>query len=107
MFQVLCDVITIIYRSYVRMWYVFILSFGTKPSHSINSLPRKNHSPRDFPLHREGGKAEEGESHHLQKKSDRTGLRHAVVVCSKVTERTKERLAQSKRARAGSLAIVD
>ena len=35
----------------------------------------------------------------------RAGLRHAV--CSKVTERTKERIAQSKRARAGSLAIVD
>ena len=36
------------------------------------------------------------------------GLRHAVVlVCPKVTERTKERIAQSKRARAGSLALVD
>ena len=36
----------------------------------------------------------------------RAGLRHAVV-CMNVTERTKERIAQSKRARAGSLAIVD
>ena len=36
----------------------------------------------------------------------RTGLQH-VVVCSNVTGRTKERKAQSKRARAGSLALVD
>ena len=33
-------------------------------------------------------------------------LRHAVI-CPNVTGRTKERTAQSKRARAGSLAIVD
>ena len=33
-------------------------------------------------------------------------LRHAVV-CPNVTGRTKERIAQSKRARAGSLALVD
>ena len=32
--------------------------------------------------------------------------RHAVV-CSNVTGRTKERIAQSKRARAGTLALVD
>ena len=31
----------------------------------------------------------------------------AGVVCPNVTERTKERIAQSKRARAGSLALVD
>ena len=36
----------------------------------------------------------------------RGGLRHAVV-WPNVTGRTKERIAQSKRARAGSLAIVD
>ena len=36
----------------------------------------------------------------------KAGLRHAVV-CPNVTERTKERIAQSKRARAGSLALVD
>ena len=36
----------------------------------------------------------------------RAGLRHAVV-CPNVTGRTKDRIAQSKRARAGSLAIVD
>ena len=34
------------------------------------------------------------------------GLRHAVV-CPNVTGRTKERVAQSKRVRAGSLALVD
>ena len=36
----------------------------------------------------------------------KAGLRHAVV-CPNVTGRTKERIAQSKRARAGSLALVD
>ena len=36
----------------------------------------------------------------------RAGLRHAVV-CPNVTGMTKERIAQSKRARAGSLALVD
>ena len=36
----------------------------------------------------------------------KAGLRHAVV-CPNVTERTKKRIAQSKRARAGSLALVD
>ena len=36
----------------------------------------------------------------------RAGLRHAVA-CPNVTGRTKKRMAQSKRARAGSLAIVD
>ena len=36
----------------------------------------------------------------------KAGLRHAVV-CPNVTGRTKERIAQSKRARAGSLALVN
>ena len=36
----------------------------------------------------------------------RAGLRHAVV-CPNVTGRIKERIAQSKRAHAGSLALVD
>ena len=36
----------------------------------------------------------------------KAGVRHAVV-CPNVTGRTKERRAQSKRARAGSLALVD
>ena len=36
----------------------------------------------------------------------KAGLRHAVA-CPNVTRRTKERIAQSKRARAGSLALVD
>ena len=37
----------------------------------------------------------------------KAGLRHAVV-CPNVTGRTKERIiAQSKRTRAGSLAVVD
>ena len=36
----------------------------------------------------------------------KTAIRHAAV-CPNVTGRTKERVAQSKRARAGLLAIVD
>ena len=36
----------------------------------------------------------------------RAGLRHAVA-CPNVTGRTMERIAQSKLARAGSLALVD
>ena len=36
----------------------------------------------------------------------KAGLRHAVV-CPNVTGRTKEGIAQSKRARSGSLALVD
>ena len=36
----------------------------------------------------------------------RAGLRHAVV-CPNVTEKTKQRIAQSRRARVGSLALVD
>ena len=36
----------------------------------------------------------------------RAGLRHAVV-CPNMTGRTKERIVQSKRSRAGSLALVD
>ena len=36
----------------------------------------------------------------------RAGLRHAVV-CPNVTGRTKDRIAQGKRVRAGSLAIVE
>ena len=36
----------------------------------------------------------------------RAGLRH-LVVCSNITGRTKDTIAQSKRARAGSVALVD
>ena len=36
----------------------------------------------------------------------RAGLRHAVV-CPNGTGRIKDRIAQSKRVRAGSLAVVD
>ena len=39
-------------------------------------------------------------------KKTRAGLRHAVV-CPNVPGRTKERISESKRARAGSLAIDD
>ena len=54
--------------------------------------------------------AEQGAEHFMAKwiaaEKNKAGLRHAVV-CPNVTGRTKERKAQSKRARAGSLALVD
>ena len=54
--------------------------------------------------------AERGAEHFMAKwiaaEKNKAGLRHAVV-CPNVTERTKERIAQSKRARAGLLALVD
>ena len=53
---------------------------------------------------------EQGAEHFMAKyiaaEEARAGLRHAVV-CPNVTGRTKEGTAQSKRARAGSLALVD
>ena len=54
--------------------------------------------------------AEQGAGHFMAKwivaKKTKAGLRHAVV-CTNVTGRTKKRLGQSKRARAGSLALDD
>ena len=54
--------------------------------------------------------AEQGAEHFMAKwivaEEAKAGLRHAVV-CPNVTGRTEERKAQSKRARAGSLALVD
>ena len=57
-----------------------------------------------------GRTAEQGAEHFMAKwiaaEKTKAGLRHAVV-CPNVTGRTKERIAQSKQARAGSLALVD
>ena len=54
--------------------------------------------------------AEQGVEHFMAKwvaaEKSKAGLRH-VVVCPNVTGRTKERITQSKRARAVSLALVD
>ena len=54
--------------------------------------------------------AEHGAEHFMAKwivtEKARAGLRHPVV-CPNVTGRTTERIAQSKRARAGSLALVN
>ena len=54
--------------------------------------------------------AKQGAEHFMAKcivaEKTKAGLRHAVV-CPNVTRRTKEGIAQSKRARAGSLALVD
>ena len=54
--------------------------------------------------------AEQGAEYFMTKwivaEKAKAGLRHAVV-CPNVTGRTKERIAQSKRACAGSLALAD
>ena len=54
---------------------------------------------------------EQGAEHFMAKlitaEKIRTGLRQLAVVCPNVTGRTEERIDQSKRACAGSLAIVD
>ena len=54
--------------------------------------------------------AEQGAEHFMAKwiaaEKPKAGIRHAVV-CPNVAGRTKKRTAQSKRARAGSLALVD
>ena len=54
--------------------------------------------------------AEQGATYFMAKwivvEKTKAELRRAVV-CPNVTGRTKERIAQSKRARAGSLALVD
>ena len=60
---------------------------------------------------REWRRTVETEAEHFMAKwivaeKTKAGLRHAVV-CPNVTVRTKKRIAQSKRARAGSLAYVD
>ena len=53
---------------------------------------------------------EQGAGHFMAKliaaEKAKAGLRHAVV-CPYVTRRTNERISQSKRARARSLALVD
>ena len=55
-------------------------------------------------------KAEQGAQHFMAKwiaaEKAKAGLRHAVV-CPNVTGKTNERIAQSKRGRAGLLALVD
>ena len=63
-------------------------------------------SPGRGGMSQDGGTAERFMAEWIATEKARTGLRHAVV-CPNVTERTKERVSQSKRARAGSLAIVD
>ena len=74
---------------------------------------RRRDSPRSIAAQDEGEwrrTAEQGAEHFMAKwitaKKNKAGLRHAVV-CPNVTESTKERIGQSKRTRAGSLALVD
>ena len=56
------------------------------------------------------GTAEQGAEHFMAKwivtEKAKAGLRR-IVACPNVTGRTKEKMAQSKRARAGSLVLVD
>ena len=69
--------------------------------------PVDNCSPGRGEMTRNG---EQGAEHFMAKwitaEEAKARLRHAVV-CPNVTGRTKERIAQSKRDRAGSLALVD
>ena len=53
-----------------------------------------------------GTRAEHSMAKWTVAEKNKAGLRHAVV-CPNVTGRTKKRIAQRKRARAGSLALVD
>ena len=57
-----------------------------------------------------GGMAQDGGTSLVAKEvaAEKVGARlwHAAVVCPNVTGRAKERIAQSKRARAGSLTII-
>ena len=75
---------------------------------SINADQVDDRSPGRGGMAQDGGTR--GEKFHGEmdrcRESQRAGLRHAVV-CPNVTGRTKERIAQSKRARSGSPAIVD
>ena len=69
--------------------------------------PVEDCSPGRGGMAQNGGK---GAEHFLAKlnaaEKARAGLRHAVV-CPNVTGKSKKRIVQSKRARAGSLALVD
>ena len=53
-----------------------------------------------------GTRAEHSMAKWIVAEKNKAGLRHAVV-CPNVTGRTKKRIAQRKRACAGSLALVD
>ena len=76
-------------------------AFGINADHWTTAAPDEREWRRT---------AEQGAGHFMAKlivaEKTKAGLRHAVV-CANVMGRTKKRIAQSKRARAGSLALVD
>ena len=81
-------------------WTTSELSASTPTSGQLQPRTRGNGAER----------RNKGHEHSMAKwiaaKEVRAGLRHAVV-CPNVMGRTMERIAQSKRDRAGSLALVD
>ena len=72
-------------------------------SERLQPRTRENGAKR---RNRRGGTFFHGEIDSSAAEKARTGLPHAAVVCPNVTGRTKDMIAQSKRARAGSLAII-
>ena len=87
---------------------------GAFPGRSQSFLhqrrPVDDCSPGRGGMAQNGRTAEQEAEHFIAKwtvaEKVKAGLRHAVV-CPNVTGRTKEKIAQGKRARAGSLALVD
>ena len=81
-------------------WTISELSASAPTSGRLQPRTRGNGAERQ----------NEGAEHFMAKwiaaEKTKAELRHAVV-CPNMTERTKERIAQSKRARAGSLVLVD
>ena len=83
---------------WVVSWTISELSASTPTSRRLQSRTRGNGAERQ----NKGGTFH-GEMDRCRE--TKAGLRHAVV-CPNVTGRTKKRMSQSKRARAGSLALV-
>ena len=76
---------------------------NVKTSGRLQSRKRGNGARRQ---NKARGETFHGEMDHCSAEKVRAGLRHAVV-CPNMAGSTKERIAQSKRAHAGSLAVVD
>ena len=78
---------------------------GSKSRQKFMRLYKQRHRPTSIRF-----MAKKWAEHFMTKwivaEKNKAGLRHAVV-CPNVTGRTKKRISQSKRARAGSLALVD
>ena len=81
-------------------WTTSELSASTPTSERLQPRTRGNGAER------QNKGAEHFMARLIAAEKTKVGLRHGVV-CPNVTGRTKERIAQSKRARAGSPALVD